>query len=122
MPGEMTSDIELYDHDIQAIGEVLGQLKLRQETVVPLESYRKEMIGRFADIGLVANVQVWSTDAEGVYWFDITIAGRLEPTVFDHDRQVAEVTRDLLGLGEGGVISTRHLRPIEGGQGRNCAR
>lgn len=102
--GEATSLIEIHDSEVARIGEVLAVLKEKQEKGgVYLEGFSREAVDRFAAVGFKVEVKWFSTNVEGVYIPEIEIQERLEGT-FDYDRQVHEVTNDLLGLGEGGVI------------------
>lgn len=108
MPGadDMTKSIDLYDSEIIAIEKVTARLKERSEVPRDMEAFNREIKERFAEIGLVADVVWWYTDVEGVYAPDIVFKGRTEAKVFDRDKQVHEVTSDLLGFNEGGVIKT----------------
>lgn len=108
---ELTSQIELYDHEILKIEKhALKPLNDKQGKVLNLEAFRREIIQRFEDIGFIVDVKVWDTTQASTYWFDIDIVDRIERIVFDHDRQVHEVTHDLLDLGEGGVIKSNGIQ------------
>ena len=103
--GNVTSMVELNDSDILRLEGVFRRLQERQGQSLNLDAFRREMVERFYDVGFRVDVKVWSTNVEGVYSFDIEIQERIEGK-FDPDRQVHEVTNDLLGLGTGGVIKS----------------
>jgi len=103
--GGVSSLIDLNDADILRLEGVLRRLNARVGERLPLEAFRKEIIERFGDVGFKVDVKVWTTGREGVYAFDIEIQDRIEGQ-FDPDQMVFEATRDVLGLGEGGVIKT----------------
>lgn len=107
---------EVMDSELLRIEQVVNKLNERQWTQgVNLEAFRKEIIERFGEIGFRVGVEVWSTDQEGLYAFDIVISDRLEGE-FDPDRMVSEVTNDILGLGTGGVIKAKSgLHLLQGG-------
>lgn len=95
---EVIPSIELYDHDIFSIEKVLAQLNKKQHKSVNLEDFRREIIERFEDIGLVVNVKVYTTAEEGVFAFDIDIYDRCERKPFDYERQAHEVRNDILEI------------------------
>lgn len=103
--GGVSTLIELHDSDILRLEGVLRRLNTRLGTSVPLEGFRKEIIERFGEAGFGVNVRVFETNVQSVYSFEIEICQRLGGA-FDPDRMVHEVTNDILGLGEGGVIKT----------------
>jgi hypothetical protein len=89
--------------------KVLEALNEKRAKVVNLQGFQEEIVGRFQEIGLVVEPKVWATDQEGLFAFDIEIQDRCEPRAFDYDRQVHEVTNDILELlppGERGVIKS----------------
>ena len=106
-PG-LTAEIEIHDSEIIAIEQVLNALNDRlgpgRRTV--LAAFDKEVKDRFAEIGFIVQVAWWETNVEGVFLPEVCIADRTESHEFDYDRQVHEVTHDVLNLGEGGVIET----------------
>lgn len=102
---DVTSQIELHDSDILRVEGVIKKLNEKSGQWVDMEGFRKEIIGRFQEIGLGVTTRVYTTNVDGCFAFDVDIDRRLEGT-FDPDRQVHEVTNDLLGLGEGGVIKS----------------
>ena len=91
-------EINLLDSEILEAEKVLKAIGEKSGKSVDLEGFRKEIVGRFQEIGLIVDPKVWSTDADDVFAFDIEITGRTAPKPFDYDRQVWEVTRDILEL------------------------
>lgn len=112
----VTVNCDVLDSELVQIEQVINKLNEAQwKSGVYLEGWRKEAIERFADIGFKVDVVVFSTDQEGLYAFDLVIQDRLAGE-FDPDKMVHEVTNDLLGLGEGGVIKTKGgLHLVQGG-------
>lgn len=113
---------DLYDHEIVAIDEVMRKLQDKQGTFTSMEGFRKEAIGRFAEIGFVVDVKVWETDEPGTYAVDLDITGRCEPQEgFDHERQQWEVREDVLGIDpsmKGETIKPKeHMEDIRKRQG-----
>jgi hypothetical protein len=106
--------IDIYDSDLIRAEEVLRVLNEKSGKLKNLEEFRKEIIGRFEEIGLVVDPKVWTTTEEGVFAFDVEITGRCEKHAFDYDRQVHEVTHDILELlppGERGTIKSGQINP-----------
>ena len=119
----MTSQVDLMDTEILRVEKVTQALNQRQGKMgTNLEAFRKEIIERFADIGFKVDVKVYTTDQEGLYAFDIDITDRLAGQ-FDPDRQVHDVTNDILELGDSGVINTQQtasgLHLLHGGKGHS---
>lgn len=110
MSNEVTSTIDLLDSDIIRIEKVLAALNAMRGKTVPLESFRREILDRFEQIGLGVDVKVWETNLVSVFLFDIEINRRYE--AFDPERMVHEVTNDLLDLGDGGVINTKNVKDL----------
>ena len=104
MPGSIESLIDLYDSEILQVEKVVMKLNEKQGQTLPLESFRKEIIERFAEIGLVVSVAVYDTTVDGVnpldgvYSFVAQIEGRTDKLDWDPDRQVHEVRTDILDL------------------------
>jgi hypothetical protein len=111
--------IDLYDSEIIEVEKIIQKLNydhVGQQRDV--EGFVQRTIDMFARIGLRADVAMYTmADRQGrpVEGFmpEITIQGRINERgfEFDHDKMVHEVTNDLLGLGEGGVINTTHMKP-----------
>jgi hypothetical protein len=90
--------VNLYDHEILEAEKVLEALGKKQRTSQNLESFRKEIVERFAEIGLVVFAKVYNTTEDGVYAFEVEIRGRTEELNWDPDQQVHEVRTDILDL------------------------
>lgn len=112
---DVTADFDVYDHEIDAIQKVLEAIAPKQGKRINLEAFRKEVIGRFEEIGIVAEIVTYTTTEdgetpiEGLYAWDLVLRRRTEPHAFDREQQAHEVRSDLLGLGEGGTISESGL-------------
>lgn len=116
----VNSFIDLYDSELLGCERVIEILNQRQaKGGTNLEAFRQECIERFHDmVNLKVDVKVYTTNEDGLFWFEIDIVDRL--TEFDPDRQVHEVVNDILELGEGGVIkSPSGLTVVQGGQGHS---
>lgn len=101
-------ELQLLDSDILKIEKVHKELAKAQRTHRNMEGFRREIIGRFEDVGLVVNVNVYETDQPGCYIPEVEFVDRCEPKAFDHERQGWEVTKDVLDLGEGGHLKSTH--------------
>lgn len=117
--------IDLYDHEIIEIQKIWDVIRDRhQKTYKNYDKVEAEITSRFADAGFVVHVNwhYWMLEGEtqeGAMPV-ITITGRVEKHDFDHDRQVHEVTSNILGIpGQEGVIKTdkETLRNFLGDQG-----
>lgn len=120
-PG-LTASVEIYDSEINEIHKILDYLN--DKYVGKASSYadmQSDIEDRFHRIGLKVVVGWWTTNVDGVLMPEITISDRTERGHdFDHDRQVSEVTNDLLGLGESGVIKSdpeQFAKPSHHGHG-----
>jgi hypothetical protein len=106
--------IELLDSEVDRIQKVWDQLRDRhQKTTRNYDAVEREIVGRFADEGFVVHVNWYKYAIDGVIQEgaampEVTIVGRCDPKAeFDHDRQVHEVTSNILELpGQQGVIKT----------------
>lgn len=108
MPGadDMTKTLDVYDHEIIEIEKVLGILKERSQGRRNYDDFQREIKERFQDIGFVVDVVWYETDSAEIKMPEIVLKRRIEAHVFDRDKMTHEVTNDLLGMGEGGVIKT----------------
>lgn len=98
--------IDLYDTEIMAIGDVLGQLNATTHHPRNLEGFRKEVIERFGLAGFVVTCVVFESNESGVFLPEITVVGRVEKLPeFDHDRQRFEVQTDVAGISTPGAIT-----------------
>lgn len=108
-----TDVLDLYDHEVEEILQL--QLRLSEKARYGRHNYtdfEREIRERFAGIGFTVEVS-WYGFAVGGQKQDgampeVTVTGRTDAGhVFDKDRQVHEVTRNVLGIpGEEGVIKT----------------
>ena len=108
--------IDLYDSEIvllhekvlPALTDQTGRTFLADDWVRIRDAFEREVRGRFAEIGLVAEVVGWYVDPhdpnDNAPTPRIEIKGRTEKIEFDYDRTVHEVTSDTLGVGEEGAI------------------
>jgi hypothetical protein len=107
----VTQQIDVYDHEVDQLIAIQETLMARCGSLRNYGDFEREIKDRYAEAGFVAQV-VWrrySIDGvpqEGALP-DVTIVGRTGRHDFDHDRQVHEVTSNLLGIpGQEGVIRT----------------
>ena len=104
---DMTKGIDVLDSEVLQIERVLNVLKARSKNQMRnYDDFQREIKERFAEIGFVVDVLWYETNIETVKMPEIVIKGRTESKAFDRDQMTAEVTGDLLGFGEGGVIKT----------------
>jgi hypothetical protein len=108
-----TPPIDLYDHEVDAIQRVWDTLRDRhQKATRNYDAVEREIISRFAEAGFVVQVNWYRYSLDGVVQDgaampEVSIVGRCEKHEFDHDRQVREVTANILGIpGQEGVIRT----------------
>jgi hypothetical protein len=105
--------IDIYDHEVDALIRVQYLLTQRaQEKRHNYADFEREIKERFAEVGFVVAVNwhrfgIGGQVQEGAMP-EVTVVGRTDPAaVFDPDRQVHEVTSNLLEIpGEDGVIKT----------------
>jgi hypothetical protein len=106
---------DIADSEILGIERVLTALRQRAEDKsLNFTAFEREIRERFEDIGFVVTVTWFEFGREGspgavpnAAMPEITIVDRCERKPFDHDRQVHEVTHNILGLpGQEGVIKT----------------
>lgn len=90
--------IDLYDSEILAAENVLNKLHEKQRSVTNLEAFRKEIVERFAEIGLDVFAKIYETTEEGLFAFEVEIRGRTEGIDWDPDKQVHQVREDILDL------------------------
>lgn len=110
-----TAPPEIADSEILEIERVLTTLNQRAlDKSHSFEAFEREIKERFEDVGFVVAVSWYEFGREGQVGAvpnaampEITITDRCERKPFDHDRQVHEVTSNILGLpGQEGVIKT----------------
>ena len=104
----MTDRVELLDSEILDIEKgPLAWAKSRYGKSMNMETFRRNLIDQFGEIGFRVDVKTYETNQPGTYSFDVEIIERLPGNKeFDLDQMVHEVTNDILDLGEGGVIKT----------------
>lgn len=105
---EISSDIQLYDSEIEAMDRgPLKWLVAQQGKPMVLDTFVRTVVGKFDEIGLRSRVNTYETTEPGTYAFDIVINGRHVEKEFDFDRMVHEVQNNLLDIpGEGGTIKS----------------
>lgn len=116
---QVSRTLDLYDSEIAEIEKVLNKIQEKRGHKQHLDLGQFDLFIReeFHKIGFEVDVKWWHTDVPGVKRPDIEILGRTDSRFeFDRDRQVHEVTNDLLGLNEGGVIKNtkEDLAALEG--------
>jgi hypothetical protein len=106
---------DIADSEILGIERVLATLNREAaDKSHNFEAFEREIRERFQDIGFVVTVSWYEFGRQGQVGAvpnaampEITIVDRCERKPFDHDRQVHEVTNNILGLpGQEGVIRT----------------
>lgn len=100
---------EILDSEMLEIERTLELLRRRVEggRRVDRGQFDSEIVDKFGSIGFKVVVNWYETDVENLIMPEITITGRTEKVgEFDHDKMFHEVTSDILGLGQGGVIKT----------------
>jgi hypothetical protein len=108
----MTDVLDVYDHEVDQLLAIQARLtekaKYGRYNFIDFE---REIREAFAEAGFTVHVNwhkfaIGCQEQEGAMP-EVTITGRTEKHVFDKDRQVHEVTSNILGLpGEDGVIKT----------------
>lgn len=105
-PG-LTVNCEVLDSEILEIEKVVGILNDKARNGRQnYDAFDREIKERFASIGFIVGVTWWHTNIDGLKMPEITISDRTDKKAFDYDRQVHEVTNDILDLGTGGVIKS----------------
>lgn len=106
---------DIADSEVLEIERVLTTLNQRaKDKQRNFADFEREIRERFEDVGFVVTVSWYEFGREGQVGAvpgaampEITIVDRCERKPFDHDRQVHEVTNNILGLpGQEGVIKT----------------
>lgn len=112
-----STTFEPYDSEALVLAQVAGTLNERRHRFNFSDghqraNFRREARQRFEEAGFTVDVIIrGEMDADGnetgdYYEVELVPTGRVEKHEFDHDRMVHEVTNDLLGRGEGGVIKS----------------
>lgn len=121
----MSDILDIHDSELAKILAVRDALNKRAESRKHnYNDFEREAREKFAAIGFTVDISWYEFEVDGQKQDgampEITITGRTdEKFTFDKDRQVHEVTRDILGLGDEGVIKTDRetLRRFLDGQG-----
>ncbi len=96
------------NEEILRIEAVMRKLHERTGTSYDLESFRREIIDRFVEVGFALDVLVYEVTYHGsdekTYKFVPKLTGRFGAP--DLDRMVNDMIQDSLGLDEGGVITS----------------
>jgi hypothetical protein len=108
---DLTSIVDLHDSDILAIEPVINRINMKHAfTIGDFDRFKEEVINRFGEIGFDVDViwdQVYEFQATEVREPTIQIRARIDGREFDPDRQVHEVTHDILGIDEPGKITEK---------------
>jgi hypothetical protein len=106
----MTDVLDVYDHEMDQLMQVQQRLTDRaRHRRHNFLDFQREIEEAFAEVGFTVHVNwhkfaIDGQEQDGAMP-EVTITGRTDPShVFDKDRQVYEVTHDILGLGDEGVI------------------
>lgn len=109
----MTQNVlDTYDHEVEAILALLASLNERAKARRHnYNDFEREIREKFAELGFTVDVSWYEFELDGRRQDgampEVTVTGRTDKDfTFDPDRQVHEVTSDVLGLGDGGVIKT----------------
>ncbi|MCW2929905.1 MAG: hypothetical protein JWM19_867 [Actinomycetia bacterium] len=109
----MTQNVlDTYDHEVEAILALLASLNERAKARRHnYGDFEREIREKFAGLGFTVDVNWYEFEVSGRKQDgampEITVTGRTDKDfTFDPDRQVHEVTSDVLGLGDEGVIKT----------------
>lgn len=125
----MSDMLDILDSEMKEVLGVLALLRARASAKKHnYKDFEREIKGRFAEIGFLVEVSWYEFGMEdqvgavpGAAMPEVTITGRTERKEFDRDRQVHEVTSNVLGLPaeDAGVIKTDPdtLKRFLGGQG-----
>lgn len=118
---DLTKSINLHDSEVNEIAEIMETINAKARAgQVNYSDFDREIKERFEDHGFVVDVVWYHSNVESVKIPEIVVKRRTERREFDHDRQVHEVTNDVLGFGEGGTIKVDKdmFRALEDGSFR----
>lgn len=112
-PG-LTANMEILDSEVEKMRIIVTAIENKYGERANYFDMEQEIKDRFRKIGFIVAVGWWMMEhadsgkpVEGLLMPEITIRDRTEGGYeFDHDRQVHEVTNDLLNLGTKGVIKS----------------
>jgi len=103
--------MDINDSELLKLEKVLNWAKSQQESRRDIDQFTKDIREKINHAGFEAEVKVLETSQPGTYAFDVELTGRLDSR-FDPDRQVHEVTSNLLelpGQKEGFIPSRDYL-------------
>ncbi len=104
--------VEINDSEMLKLEKIINWAKGQQESRRDIDQFTKDIRERINNVGFECEVKVYDTEQADVYAFDIEINGRLGGSAFDPDRQVHEVTNNLLelpGQDKGFIASKEYL-------------
>jgi hypothetical protein len=95
----ITSNIMLNDSDIIKLEKgPVAWANARVGSRRDVDQFTKDLAEQINKCGFTCEVKVFDTNQEETYGFEIEINGRTAGSVFDPDKQVHEVTHNLLEL------------------------
>jgi len=89
---------EINDSELLKLEKVNNWAAARQKTYTDIDQFTKDLEEQVNLAGFTCEVKVYDTDQPDAYGFDVEITGRTLGSFFDPDRQVHEVTNNLLQL------------------------
>lgn len=89
--------MDINDSELLKLERVIEWAKGAQQSYRNIDQFTKDVKERINGCGFECTVKVFDTNEDGVFAFEIEIDGRLGSS-FDPDRQVHEVTNNLLEL------------------------
>jgi len=108
---------EPYDSEIIQISQVMDRLDAMRQRPINPEAFYQAGVEMFNEIGIVADILIYeAADHRGQLipgtWIpEVVLKSRIDTKhAFDWDRQVHEVTNDILELGTKGVIKTGKMQ------------
>lgn len=89
---------DINDSELLRLEKVNDWAAAQQGKSLNIDQFTKDLEEQVNKIGFTCTVKVYDTDQEGAYAFELEITGRTAGSVFDPDRQVYEVTNNILEL------------------------
>ena len=98
---------EITDTDILNMEKALRPLQAKQRAGHNLDrdAFDREARQRFEEVGFVIDVKWWYRALPNCFIPECEPYARSAPVITDYDKQVHDVTADILGLGTKGVLS-----------------
>jgi hypothetical protein len=104
---DFTKTLDILDSEAIVIGDIWEALQEKARgRSLNYADFDREIKERYAEAGFVVDVVWYHTNVESVKMPEIVFKARTERKEFDRDQMVHEVTNDILGTGQGGVIKT----------------